>query len=113
MSDAYSQSVSQPASGMQRSSLLPGVGCPCNVWSGLLGGGGGGGVPGSHILPVDDLPEVAHVVRAHVLVVQVVGVLPHVDACTAQHITLQHSTAHHSTAQHSTTGQNTAEHKQI
>lgn len=32
-----------------------------------------------YILPVDDLPDVLQVVRSHILVLQVVGVLPHVN----------------------------------
>lgn len=34
----------------------------------------------AHILPVDDVPDGLHVVRPDVFVLQVVGVLPDVDA---------------------------------
>ena len=32
------------------------------------------------ILPVDDIPDGLHIVGPHVLVLKVVGMLPHVDA---------------------------------
>lgn len=38
------------------------------------------GIPSLHVCPVDDVPDGLEVVRPHVLVLQVVCVLPHIDA---------------------------------
>mmetsp|Transcript_1836 Transcript_1836/g.6037 ORF Transcript_1836/g.6037 Transcript_1836/m.6037 type:complete len:260 (-) Transcript_1836:150-929(-) len=51
---------------------------PSSELDGLAGGGGGIVLP--HLVPVDDVVEGGNVLRPAVLVLEVVGVLPHVDA---------------------------------
>ena len=41
---------------------------------------GSGGKPLLHVRPIDDLEDALHVVRSDVLVLEVVRVLPHVNA---------------------------------
>ena len=39
-----------------------------------------GGIVGAHLTPVYDIPESADIIRAPVLVMEIVGMLPYVDA---------------------------------